>query len=183
MNDTSQHSSREIVINIYKKYNPSKLDSVDSLLKKYKGKESKLIAALRKKYRTIPSDDNDEKTTTSDLKKDKAWTEFQAFAKSVSLSVPEKDEEEEEEEENRTKFLEEIEQTKFLERVESIKRKRLDNHGIVVVETKKNSSSHNIETDTMILSMLRNRKEKRKRRRVNASSTLDLLDWRTKSTV
>jgi len=41
---------RDVIEDLYRRYNPSKLDSIDALLTKYAGKEEKLIAALRKKY-------------------------------------------------------------------------------------------------------------------------------------
>eukprot|EP00940_MAST-03C_sp_MAST-3C-sp2_P000850 g850.t1 len=41
---------RDVIEDLYRRYNPSKLDSIEVLLTKYVGKEEKLIAALRKKY-------------------------------------------------------------------------------------------------------------------------------------
>jgi len=41
---------REVLVSIYSRHNPAKLADVEKLLKKYMGKEEKLIAALHKKY-------------------------------------------------------------------------------------------------------------------------------------
>ena len=183
MNAAPPPPFKQIIQEIYEKHNPSKLNSIDSLLTKYKGKERKLIAALRKKYAiastssSLPTDFFDSKPKEKkdkDSSNTKEWEDFQAFAKSVSETevkapVEEKDTRDEEDR---------IEQNEFLQRVESIKRKRNKNDD-VNDEEKKN------ESDSMLLGLLRKRKENRKRRRINAasSSKLDPLDWRTKSTV
>ena len=175
MNGKEEKEARKIIEEIYQTYNPSKVDSIDALLEKYKGKEKKLIAALRKKYAktTLPTDFFDEKPKESpkaEKVSNKEWKDFQAFAKSIN--------ENKEIEENDTRDEERIEQNQFLERVESIKRKRKD--------TNANNEKKN-ESDTILLGLLRKRKEKRKRRRMNAAasqvSKLDPLDWRSKSTV
>lgn len=44
----------------YKRYNPDKLDDVDGVLSKYKGKEAQLFNALVKKYGPEPGDSDDE---------------------------------------------------------------------------------------------------------------------------
>ena len=181
-------SFKQIIQDIYEKHNPSKLNSIDSLLTKYKGKERKLIAALRKKYAiasspppssSLPTDFFDSKPKETKKDKDstntKEWEDFQAFAKSVSettVKAPIEVNDTREEEDR-------IEQNEFLQRVESIKRKRNKSNDNVNDE-KKN------ESDTMLLGLLRKRKENRKRRRMNAASRsnkLDPLDWRTKSTI
>ena len=185
MNAAPPPPFKQIIQEIYEKHNPSKLNSIDSLLTKYKGKERKLIAALRKKYAiaspsssSLPTDFFDAKPKEKkdkDSSNSKEWEDFQAFAKSVSETevkapVEEKDTREEEDR---------IEQNEFLQRVESIKRKRNKKDDTNNDEEEKN------ESDSMLLGLLRKRKENRKRRRINAasSSKLDPLDWRTKSTV
>ena len=50
-NGSERGSYRDRLIYFYSRFNPSKLDQVDYLLKKYKGKEeSVLFAALRHKF-------------------------------------------------------------------------------------------------------------------------------------
>jgi hypothetical protein len=46
----SSNSFRNQLIQFYEKHNPEKLASIDSILKKYKGKEAKLMSVLRDKY-------------------------------------------------------------------------------------------------------------------------------------
>lgn len=47
---------RTQLVNFYTKYNPSKLATVDQVLTKYRGQESKLFASLRKKYQVPPTE-------------------------------------------------------------------------------------------------------------------------------
>lgn len=64
---TNSLSYRDTIVRIYQTHNPSKLDSVDSLLEKYAGKEKKLISALRRKYKlnTENSAISSDRSTTS----------------------------------------------------------------------------------------------------------------------
>eukprot|EP00947_MAST-08B_sp_MAST-8B-sp1_P003660 g3660.t1 len=47
---SSQPSYREQLEALYEVHNPDKLDTIDALLKKYKGKERSLIRKVKKKY-------------------------------------------------------------------------------------------------------------------------------------
>ena len=49
-NSTAKINYKDEVTKIYQQYNPSKLGSVDAVLKKYAGHEDKLLEKLRKKY-------------------------------------------------------------------------------------------------------------------------------------
>jgi len=53
---TRPWTTEERLVAVYKKYQPDKLDGVPALLEKYAGKESKLFAALVKKYGPEPED-------------------------------------------------------------------------------------------------------------------------------
>lgn len=46
----SKRAARERVIEFYRRYNPTKLASVDDILSKYDGKEDELLRKLRKQY-------------------------------------------------------------------------------------------------------------------------------------
>lgn len=50
MTSTSRSDARDKVIAFYKKYNPSKLSTVDTILEKYEGKENELLQKLYKQY-------------------------------------------------------------------------------------------------------------------------------------
>ena len=45
-----QKHVKSLVLNLYEQHNPSKVDTIESILEKYKGNESSLFANLRKKY-------------------------------------------------------------------------------------------------------------------------------------
>ena len=53
---TAPWTTKERLIAFYTKYQPEKLDGIDTILEKYAGKEDKLFAALVKKYGNEPDD-------------------------------------------------------------------------------------------------------------------------------
>jgi density-regulated protein DRP1 len=76
----------------YKRYNPEKVDDVDNVLAKYKGKEAQLFNALVKKYGPEP-DDSDEEDDEEDA------SERKAEAKHEQEEDEDEDEEEDADEE------------------------------------------------------------------------------------
>ena len=63
--DTTNNAREEVkkaIEDIYRKKNPSKLDEIDSLMTKYRGKEAQLLDAIKKKYGQIASTKNSSPT-------------------------------------------------------------------------------------------------------------------------
>jgi hypothetical protein len=72
-------SSKERLMEFYKKYNPTKVDEVESLLEKYSGQETELFSRLAKKYNVDPS--------TFGLDVTESTTSTKAFTKSVQSAT------------------------------------------------------------------------------------------------
>ena len=52
--DQNQVLTRKVLVNCYTVAEPNKLSNIDNLLKKYQGKEQKLLAKIADKYQNVP---------------------------------------------------------------------------------------------------------------------------------
>eukprot|EP00941_MAST-03F_sp_MAST-3F-sp1_P000329 g329.t1 len=198
---------RSILISFYEEHNPSKVSDVDSLLKKYKGKEEKLYSALLKRYgdskskeerkqgfeekdsKKMKSTQKLEKKNAKKAKEMQEEEDFKAFAEfSASLdrgTVQAKDEEEasSDESENviRAEKILQIEQANLQSRLEELKRKQAARKR---GRKDGNDSPNSDVKNNKIMKLLRERREAKRRRQEEKSNSsfdptaFDPLDWR-----
>lgn len=88
------------LVAFYKRYNPEKLDEVDTVLAKYKGKEAQLFNALVKKYGPEPGDSDDEDDEDEDESERKAEAKEAKHEQEEEEEEDDDDEDEEDEEDS-----------------------------------------------------------------------------------
>lgn len=74
---------KERLVAFYTKYNPEKVDEVDTVLTKYKGKEAALFDALVRKYGPEPGDDDDEDQEADEEGSDQENDEYDGIFRKV----------------------------------------------------------------------------------------------------